>query len=86
MIDVGFASNIIAMRLTHSGEDGFVLYVPSEVSIEGATRQSSWQYFKMKLVFLTLVFGMNLHMYMYFIYFLFHSFLIIEICAFNILS
>ena len=69
MIDVGFASNIIAMRLTHSGEDGFVLYVPSEVSVEGATRQSSWQYFKMKLVFLTLVFGMNLHMYMYFIFF-----------------
>ncbi|XP_061163484.1 pyruvate dehydrogenase phosphatase regulatory subunit, mitochondrial-like [Saccostrea echinata] len=33
VIDVGFASNIIAMRLTHSGEDGFVLYVPSEYGL-----------------------------------------------------
>jgi len=31
VIDVGYASNIIAMRLTHCGEDGFVMYIPSEV-------------------------------------------------------
>ena len=30
-IDVGCASGIRAMRLTHSGEDGFILYIPSEV-------------------------------------------------------
>jgi glycine cleavage system aminomethyltransferase T len=30
-IDVGFVSNIYAMRLTHTGEDGFMLYIPSEV-------------------------------------------------------
>ena len=28
---MGNASNIITMRLTHSGEDGFILYIPSEV-------------------------------------------------------
>jgi len=32
VIDVGYASNIITMRLTHCGEDGFVLYIPSEVN------------------------------------------------------
>ena len=31
-IDVGFVSHIYAMRLTHTGEDGFMLYIPSEVS------------------------------------------------------
>ncbi|XP_046549851.1 pyruvate dehydrogenase phosphatase regulatory subunit, mitochondrial-like isoform X1 [Haliotis rubra] len=30
VIDVGYASGIIAMRLTHSGEDGFILYIPSD--------------------------------------------------------
>ena len=30
-IDIGYASGIKAMRLTHTGEDGFVLYVPTEV-------------------------------------------------------
>jgi pyruvate dehydrogenase phosphatase regulatory subunit len=30
-IDVGFVSHIHAMRLTHTGEDGFMLYIPSEV-------------------------------------------------------
>lgn len=30
-IDIGYASGIIAMRLTHTGEDGFILYVPTEV-------------------------------------------------------
>jgi len=25
------ASHVKAMRLTHTGEDGFVLYIPSEV-------------------------------------------------------
>jgi len=29
---VGLVSGIRAMRLTHTGEDGFVLYIPSEVS------------------------------------------------------
>ncbi|VDI20061.1 pyruvate dehydrogenase phosphatase regulatory subunit [Mytilus galloprovincialis] len=33
VIDVGYAGGIIAMRLTHAGEDGFVLYVPSEYSL-----------------------------------------------------
>ncbi|CAF0873182.1 unnamed protein product, partial [Didymodactylos carnosus] len=32
-IDVGFASHIYAMRLTHTGEDGFMLYVPSEYAL-----------------------------------------------------
>lgn len=32
MIDVGHASSIRAMRLTHTGEDGFILYIPAEVS------------------------------------------------------
>ena len=32
-IDVGQASGIKAMRLTHSGEDGWMLYIPSEVSL-----------------------------------------------------
>jgi pyruvate dehydrogenase phosphatase regulatory subunit len=32
-IDVGYASGIKAMRLTHTGEDGFVLYVPTEVKL-----------------------------------------------------
>jgi pyruvate dehydrogenase phosphatase regulatory subunit len=31
-IDVGFVSHIYAMRLTHTGEDGFMLYIPSEVT------------------------------------------------------
>ena len=31
IIDVGHASGIRAMRLTHTGEDGFILYIPSEV-------------------------------------------------------
>ncbi len=30
-IDVGQASGIKAMRMTHSGEDGWMLYIPSEV-------------------------------------------------------
>ena len=33
IIDVGFGGDIIAMRLTHAGEDGFVLYIPSEYSL-----------------------------------------------------
>lgn len=33
VIDVGNASNIIAMRLTHCGEDGFVMYIPSEYAL-----------------------------------------------------
>ncbi len=32
-IDVGFVSHIYAMRLTHTGEDGFMLYIPSEVKL-----------------------------------------------------
>ena len=32
IMDVGHASGIRAMRLTHTGEDGFILYIPSEVS------------------------------------------------------
>jgi len=36
VIDVGYASNIIAMRLTHCGEDGFVMYIPSEVDASSA--------------------------------------------------
>jgi hypothetical protein len=32
-INLGNASGIKAMRLTHTGEDGFVLYIPSEVRI-----------------------------------------------------
>lgn len=32
-MDVGYASGILAMRLTHTGEDGFILYIPSEVHI-----------------------------------------------------
>lgn len=31
VIDVGYGGGVIAMRLTHAGEDGFVLYIPSEV-------------------------------------------------------
>ena len=30
-MDVGNASGVWAMRLTHTGEDGFILYIPSEV-------------------------------------------------------
>ena len=30
-MDVGNASGAWAMRLTHTGEDGFILYIPSEV-------------------------------------------------------
>lgn len=33
VIDIGFGGGIIAMRLTHAGEDGFVLYIPSEFSL-----------------------------------------------------
>ncbi|XP_033755629.1 pyruvate dehydrogenase phosphatase regulatory subunit, mitochondrial-like [Pecten maximus] len=33
VINVGFASDIRAMRLTHGGEDGFILYVPSEYAL-----------------------------------------------------
>ena len=32
-IDVGYASGIKAMRLTHTGEDGFILYVPTEYAL-----------------------------------------------------
>ncbi|CAF1417034.1 unnamed protein product [Adineta steineri] len=32
-IDVDFISQIYAMRLTHTGEDGFMPYIPSEVSL-----------------------------------------------------
>ncbi|UJR10014.1 hypothetical protein I4U23_014237 [Adineta vaga] len=32
-IDVGFVSHIHAMRLTHTGEDGFMLYIPSEYAL-----------------------------------------------------
>ena len=32
-IDIGYASGIKAMRLTHTGEDGFILYVPNEYSL-----------------------------------------------------
>ena len=32
-IDIGYASGIKAMRLTHTGEDGFILYVPTEYSL-----------------------------------------------------
>jgi pyruvate dehydrogenase phosphatase regulatory subunit len=32
-IDIGYASGIKAMRLTHTGEDGFILYVPTEYSM-----------------------------------------------------
>ena len=30
-VDVGHASGVVAMRLSHTGEDGFILYIPSEV-------------------------------------------------------
>lgn len=33
VIDAGYASNIITMRLTHCGEDGFVMYIPSEYAL-----------------------------------------------------
>lgn len=33
VMDVGQASGIIAMRLTHAGEDGWMLYVPSEYAL-----------------------------------------------------
>ncbi|KAK3086664.1 hypothetical protein FSP39_021587 [Pinctada imbricata] len=33
VIDVGYAGGIIAMRLTHAGEEGFVLYIPSEYAL-----------------------------------------------------
>lgn len=33
IIDVGYASSIITMRLTHCGEDGFVMYIPSEYAL-----------------------------------------------------
>ena len=33
-IDVGNASGVMAMRLTHTGEDGFILYIPSEVCVQ----------------------------------------------------
>lgn len=33
IMDVGQASGIIAMRLTHAGEDGWMLYVPSEYAL-----------------------------------------------------
>lgn len=32
-IDVGYASGIRAMRLTHTGEEGFMLYIPTEYSL-----------------------------------------------------
>ncbi|CAF0897340.1 unnamed protein product [Didymodactylos carnosus] len=32
-IDVGFASHIYAMRLTHTAEDGFMLYIPSDYAL-----------------------------------------------------
>ncbi|XP_070203054.1 pyruvate dehydrogenase phosphatase regulatory subunit, mitochondrial-like isoform X3 [Littorina saxatilis] len=32
-IDVGSASGVWAMRLTHTGEDGFILYIPSEYAL-----------------------------------------------------
>ncbi|PVD21211.1 hypothetical protein C0Q70_19380 [Pomacea canaliculata] len=32
-MDVGYASGILAMRLTHTGEDGFILYIPSEYAL-----------------------------------------------------
>ncbi|KAK7505724.1 hypothetical protein BaRGS_00002995 [Batillaria attramentaria] len=32
-MDVGNASGIWAMRLTHTGEDGFILYIPSEYAL-----------------------------------------------------
>jgi pyruvate dehydrogenase phosphatase regulatory subunit len=32
-IDVGYASGIKAMRITHTGEDGFNLYVPTEYAL-----------------------------------------------------
>ncbi|XP_055956518.1 pyruvate dehydrogenase phosphatase regulatory subunit, mitochondrial [Patella vulgata] len=33
VIDVGHAGGIRAMRLTHTGEDGFILYIPSEYTL-----------------------------------------------------
>ncbi|XP_055891264.1 pyruvate dehydrogenase phosphatase regulatory subunit, mitochondrial-like [Biomphalaria glabrata] len=33
VIDVGHASSIRAMRLTHTGEDGFILYIPAEYAL-----------------------------------------------------
>ncbi|GFR74605.1 pyruvate dehydrogenase phosphatase regulatory subunit, mitochondrial [Elysia marginata] len=33
LIDVGHASSVRAMRLTHTGEDGFILYIPSEYAL-----------------------------------------------------
>lgn len=32
-MDVGNASGVWAMRLTHTGEDGFILYIPSEYAL-----------------------------------------------------
>ncbi|XP_041375941.1 pyruvate dehydrogenase phosphatase regulatory subunit, mitochondrial-like isoform X2 [Gigantopelta aegis] len=32
-IDVGCASGVRAMRLTHTGEDGFILYIPAEYAL-----------------------------------------------------
>ncbi|CAL1532543.1 unnamed protein product [Lymnaea stagnalis] len=33
LIDVGHASGVRAMRLTHTGEDGFILYIPAEYAL-----------------------------------------------------
>ncbi|GAB1607286.1 pyruvate dehydrogenase phosphatase regulatory subunit, mitochondrial-like [Argonauta hians] len=33
VVDVGYASGIRAMRLTHVGEDGFILYIPAEYAL-----------------------------------------------------
>ena len=37
-MDIAQASGIKAMRLTHSGEDGWILYIPSEVSLFGKNK------------------------------------------------
>lgn len=38
---MGFVSHIHAMRLTHTGEDGFMLYIPSEVRIQSSKCERS---------------------------------------------
>ena len=56
-IDVGFVSHIYAMRLTHTGEDGFMLYIPSEVKhillLQRQKKTNSEYFFSMLYVYMS---------------------------------
>ena len=43
-LDVAQATGIKAMRLTHSGEDGWILYIPSEVNNNFHSVSSSFSF------------------------------------------